>query len=365
VNESIVTQSVKAMSSPTLRADQAEPLTSLDVERMRASLHGTFNGGHRDPAAMEAFHHGMDTVCNVLAAHQRGESTNGIPVASATPSQPRSPAEALAESCRSWLPGLTAQGDRLAVPLLGPSGTLSVQVTLIQPSPWTFVTSDATIMAAYRALGEDAESIAGFSLDCEGDELQSDGFAVHTSHLPALFASLRDGLIALLYAADMLTPEPAPAAEPFTEIDLQLSQIAETVAHEFYKVLHYLSGGAGYGVPWEKVPADLRQELRVKAERAVRTVDAIREGHARRHARLWLQASLRETFEQVWQELTDSPADRPLQYLLRAALTRVENRLAAVDPAEQMFSVYERVLQFGPEAAWVKPLRIRREKGGA
>jgi hypothetical protein len=79
--------------------------------------------------------------------------------------------------------------------------------------------------------------------------------------------------------------------------------------------------------------------------------------------RLWLHAFLLDTFQQVWQELTDRPADRPLQYLLRAALTRVENRFNAVDPAEQMFSVYERVLQFGPEAAWVKPLRIRRGGG--
>jgi hypothetical protein len=274
----------------------------------------------------------------------------------------QTPAEALAESCRSWLPGLTAQGDTLAVPLLGPSGTLSVQVTLIQPPPWIFVTSDATVMAAYRALGDDATGIAlnqGFSLDREAEELQS-GHVLHGSRLPALLACFCYGLIALLYAADMLTSEPVPAVEPSTEIDLQLSQIADTVAHEFYKALHYLTGGAGSGVPWEKVPHELREELRAKAERAVRTVDAIREGHARRHARLWLQASLRETFQQVWQELTDSPADRPLQYLLRAALTRVENRMLAVDPAEQMFTLYERVLQFGPEAAHVKPLRIRR-----
>jgi hypothetical protein len=51
----------------------------IDVEAMRAQLHATFNGGwHGNDDGMKAFHHGMDTVCNVLAAHQKRESTNGI-----------------------------------------------------------------------------------------------------------------------------------------------------------------------------------------------------------------------------------------------------------------------------------------------
>jgi NMD protein affecting ribosome stability and mRNA decay len=50
----------------------------IDVEAMRANLHATFNGGWQDPETIRAFHHGMDTVCNVLNAHQLGDGTNGI-----------------------------------------------------------------------------------------------------------------------------------------------------------------------------------------------------------------------------------------------------------------------------------------------
>lgn len=50
----------------------------LDVDAMRANLHVTFNGGHHEEPARGAFHHGMDTVCNVLASYQKGEQTNGI-----------------------------------------------------------------------------------------------------------------------------------------------------------------------------------------------------------------------------------------------------------------------------------------------
>lgn len=60
----------------------------LDVEAMRANLHATFSGGHHDnPAALRAFHHGMDTVCNVLEADQKGASTNGILPAAADPGE--------------------------------------------------------------------------------------------------------------------------------------------------------------------------------------------------------------------------------------------------------------------------------------
>lgn len=50
----------------------------LDVEAMRTNLHATFNGGHQTPEAIKAFHHGMDTVCNVLEAQQQGKGTNSI-----------------------------------------------------------------------------------------------------------------------------------------------------------------------------------------------------------------------------------------------------------------------------------------------
>ena len=50
----------------------------FDVDVMRANLHATFNGGHQEPATIAAFHHGMDTVCNVLADHIKGGRANGI-----------------------------------------------------------------------------------------------------------------------------------------------------------------------------------------------------------------------------------------------------------------------------------------------
>jgi hypothetical protein len=52
--------------------------TTIDIEAMRANLHATFNGGWGGVEALRAFHHGMDTVCNVLAAKQDGKGTNGI-----------------------------------------------------------------------------------------------------------------------------------------------------------------------------------------------------------------------------------------------------------------------------------------------
>ncbi len=61
-----------------LAAQPAPTPEALDVEGMRANLHATFNGGHHDEPARSAFHHGMDTVCNVLAAQQKGEESNGI-----------------------------------------------------------------------------------------------------------------------------------------------------------------------------------------------------------------------------------------------------------------------------------------------
>lgn len=61
-----------------IEAAQREARAPIDVEQMRANLHATFNGGHHEEATRSAFHHGMDTVCNVLEAHQKGEHTNGI-----------------------------------------------------------------------------------------------------------------------------------------------------------------------------------------------------------------------------------------------------------------------------------------------
>lgn len=37
------------------------------AERVRVGCHNNFNGGHHEKATNEAFHHGMDTVCNGLA----------------------------------------------------------------------------------------------------------------------------------------------------------------------------------------------------------------------------------------------------------------------------------------------------------
>jgi len=61
------------------QAAPAPSVKDIDVEQMRENLHATFSGGHHgNQAALEAFHHGMDTVCNVLAAYQKSESTNMI-----------------------------------------------------------------------------------------------------------------------------------------------------------------------------------------------------------------------------------------------------------------------------------------------
>jgi hypothetical protein len=42
-------------------------MASLD--NRRAGAHLTYNGGHREESAHAAFHHGMDTVYNILDGH--------------------------------------------------------------------------------------------------------------------------------------------------------------------------------------------------------------------------------------------------------------------------------------------------------
>jgi hypothetical protein len=68
--------------------DEARP--TLDVEALRANLHATFNGGwHHSDDGMQAFHHGMDTVCNVLADKQKGGNANRVwPLPPSSPGRP-------------------------------------------------------------------------------------------------------------------------------------------------------------------------------------------------------------------------------------------------------------------------------------
>lgn len=54
-----------------LRDAKAEALPSYLVDlkalaEFRKSCHDSYNGGHHEPATNEAFHHGMDTICNIL-----------------------------------------------------------------------------------------------------------------------------------------------------------------------------------------------------------------------------------------------------------------------------------------------------------
>ncbi len=51
-----------------LADESLETLAREWSEKIRASVHANYNGGHtHDDQACEAFHHGMDTVCNVLS----------------------------------------------------------------------------------------------------------------------------------------------------------------------------------------------------------------------------------------------------------------------------------------------------------
>jgi hypothetical protein len=43
-----------------------EPSHEEWIENFRKGLHDTYNGGWHENPGLEAFHHGMDTVCNVL-----------------------------------------------------------------------------------------------------------------------------------------------------------------------------------------------------------------------------------------------------------------------------------------------------------
>lgn len=62
-----------------LNTIQVKSVNAIDIKAMRTNLHATFNGGYHDnPAVLKVFHHGMDTVCNVLEAWQKGETTGGV-----------------------------------------------------------------------------------------------------------------------------------------------------------------------------------------------------------------------------------------------------------------------------------------------
>lgn len=55
---------------------QAAP-QALNIEAMRANLHATYNGGWSDDEC-RAFHHGMDTVCNLLSEYQKNPTSHQV-----------------------------------------------------------------------------------------------------------------------------------------------------------------------------------------------------------------------------------------------------------------------------------------------
>lgn len=56
---------VKTYSAADMKARALET-----AENIRANCHATYNGGHHEENMYEAFHHGMDTICNVLGNGQ-------------------------------------------------------------------------------------------------------------------------------------------------------------------------------------------------------------------------------------------------------------------------------------------------------
>jgi len=142
-------------------------------------------------------------------------------------------------------------------------------------------------------------------------------------------------------------------AEPW-----RLAALAQAIAPMLYAA-YQAHAGMGPILPWETCPSGLREELEAQAERAVMAVDATREGHAIRRARIWLRSWIREAFHLAWVTQTRGEDER-YEHLVRAALNTIEQHVIAVDPAQQMFDLHGRVLVHGPEAAFVKPIAIGR-----
>lgn len=75
------------MSDRAVLAGRAET-PQINVDLLRGNCHATFNGGWDDDKTIEAFHHGMDTVCNVLEDHLKGGFANGVLPQRPTPTAP-------------------------------------------------------------------------------------------------------------------------------------------------------------------------------------------------------------------------------------------------------------------------------------
>ena len=69
---------IKAFDIEALQRATAGTAQTLDVQAMRANLHATFNGGYESKDTLRAFHHGMDTVCNVLIDWLNGGTGEGV-----------------------------------------------------------------------------------------------------------------------------------------------------------------------------------------------------------------------------------------------------------------------------------------------
>ena len=91
-------------------AGAPDPPKPLNIEELRESCHMTYNGGwHGNEDGMKAFHHGMDTVCNVL--EHSGPLFQGAAVVARVPHPERTlpPADVfpaiedvLEKHCRGW-----------------------------------------------------------------------------------------------------------------------------------------------------------------------------------------------------------------------------------------------------------------------
>jgi hypothetical protein len=173
-----------------------------------------------------------------------------------SPERPQTAAGELADRLRLFYPGMTAEGDRIAVPIARVDGVLSMQVELRRPYPFILTCDEPIVWKAYRTVGADFANLIFDTHHLHADhdsECLMSGPTLHKASLPAAFRKFLDGVTALLWCAEQAEAEGLfqPIVRQRSGLRLsdeqqrQVGHAVEAISRQGQDVLHYLTGGSG------------------------------------------------------------------------------------------------------------------------